>query len=248
KTEGGYHVYENGNFAGYGFSYDYYMTYDYCERFSGSMRTELMLKAMLLSDEQVKKYRYTMSNITTADFDYIYSNDLSGDAAALNETAAIKFSTDERGFSATVKRDSRSLVFFSVPYAEGWSATVNGKAAEIEEVNAGFMAVAVDKGTSVIRFDYYTPGLDTGIYVSLAALIVFLIYFIAVSIYTFSHKPQLNYPEGEQLLARWIETEAAAAKEDEDSLFEPSLLDKLEDIPDKPGDFGGFNVDKNVFD
>ena len=56
KTDGGYHVFENENFIGYGFSYDNYMTYDYCEQYGGQTRSKLMLKAILLTDSQVKKY------------------------------------------------------------------------------------------------------------------------------------------------------------------------------------------------
>lgn len=52
---------------------------------------------------------------------------------------------------------------FSVPYEEGWSATVNGKPAEVEKVSVGFMAVKVPAGTSQIRFNYRTPGLTLGI-------------------------------------------------------------------------------------
>ena len=68
KTDGGYHVFENKNYVGYGFSYDYYMTEDDCEDYSGEMRSRLMLKAVLLSKSQVKKYRGILKNVSHREY------------------------------------------------------------------------------------------------------------------------------------------------------------------------------------
>lgn len=252
KTSGGYTVYENKNFVGYGFSYDNYMTYDFCENYSGEMRSRLMLKALLLSDEQVKKYKDIMTDIADADYSVYDNTALAEDAAARNLTAANDFKTDNNGFSATVVRSKKSLAFFSVPYDSGWSATVDGKPVEIEKVNAGFMAVLVEPGTSIIRFNYKTPGLDTGIYISLGALIVFLIYFIACSIYYNTHPSDTKYPEGDALLATWRKDmmimETNTALED---LSDMSLLDKLDTDETlfiiKADNTDGFSVDTDLF-
>ena len=86
------------------------------------------------------------------------------------------FSYDNGGFSATFTGDRERLVFFSVPYEGGWSATVNGEPAVIEKVNVGFMAVLVPAGTSEIRFTYQTPGLALGAAVTLAGVLILLLY------------------------------------------------------------------------
>ena len=52
----------------------------------------------------------------------------------------------------------------------------NGEPAEIEKVNVGFMAVKVPAGTSEIRFDYYTPGLNAGIAATAGSVGIFLLY------------------------------------------------------------------------
>ena len=41
------------------------------------------------------------------------------------------FTWDHTGFEAAISLDAANLVFFSVPYDAGWSATVNGQPAEI---------------------------------------------------------------------------------------------------------------------
>lgn len=253
KTDGGYHVFENLNFVGYGFSYDNYMTYDYCDSLSGHTRSEMLLKAMLLTDEQIKKYGDIMTDILDTEFDG-FTGDFAEDAEKLADTSSYKFSTDNYGFSAEVRREKKSLVFFSVPYDEGWSATVDGKPVQIEKVNVGFMAVPVEAGRSVIRFNYRTPGLDVGINITLVSLIVFLIYFIVCSIYAGRRPSRVKYPEGDKLLESWREENETAAREDAES-EEPaplSLLDLLDEAdPPYPPDEnrnGGFTVNTDLFD
>ena len=55
KTSGNYYVYENQNYVPYGFSYDYYMSYKFCDDYSESLRSQLMLKAILLTDDQIEE-------------------------------------------------------------------------------------------------------------------------------------------------------------------------------------------------
>ena len=62
--------------------------------------------------------------------------------------ACSDFTYDSYGFTAHYTSDKERLVFFSVPYESGWTATVNGEPVDIENVNIGFMAVKVPAGTS----------------------------------------------------------------------------------------------------
>ncbi|MBO4432846.1 MAG: YfhO family protein [Clostridia bacterium] len=251
KTDGGYHIFENENFVGYGFSYENYMTYDYCEGYSGQSRSKLMLKAILLDDEQVKKYGRLMNDVEKSE-PFALDEEFPEDAAKLASTSASNFTVDNYGFGATVIRNRQSLVFFSVPYDKGWTATVNGEPAEIEKVNVGFMAVLVPPGKSVIRFDYYTPGLDMGIYISLVSLIVFLIYYIICSIYNRRHPSDTDYPEGDELIQRWYEENVKAADTEALDSFDVSLLDMLDEPTPEPetkeSDPGnGFSINTDLF-
>jgi uncharacterized membrane protein YfhO len=56
----------------------------------------------------------------------------------------------------------------------------NGKKAEIEKVNVGFMAVKVPEGASDIRFNYTTPGLKLGALVTLGGIALFALYYVLV--------------------------------------------------------------------
>ncbi len=268
NTSGGYYIYKNENYIPYGFSYDYYMSKSFCDEYSEESRTRLMLKAMLLSDEQIKKYSDYMTDIKTLDKKDFLAEDeqqltlslsdeqMKTDCSLLAKTSADNLNIDNNGFTLEVNRDKKSLVFISVPFDEGFTATVNGKTAKIEKVNVGFMAVAVDKGVSEIRFDYKTPGLDMGINITIVSLAVFLIYFLASSVYLKNRPDTTEYPEGDRLLKLWHKDDIAESAiknnidlEDITDLDKPSILDDLPDYIDEKDNFsGGFNIDTSIFD
>ena len=266
KTSGGYYIYENKNYIPYGFSYNYYMNYDFCDSYAESNRSYLMLKAILLTNEQIQKYGYLLENIEDLELPpYNYGEDgttlsltdeaMAYDCEQLKQTSADSFETDNNGFTAKVTRDKENLVFFSVPYDEGWSATVNGKEVEIEKVNVGFMAVKVDAGVSEIRFNYTAPGLVNGLLITGGACALLLIYILIWSIYKKHHSPENCYPEGEELIKKWREQDREDAikilSERFPEKIKESILDDNSDI-DIPrienGFEGGFKIDSDMLD
>lgn len=254
KTESGYYIYENENYIPYGFSYDYYMDYDFCDSYSEENRANLMLKALLLDDEQIEKYSSILKNAASINeetddpkrtlyFDY---ESYAYDCERLKETSAYYFETDNYGFTAKVDRDRENLVFFSIPYDEGWSATVNGMPCEIEKVNVGFMAVKVPTGTSEIRFNYQTPGLKHGLLITGSTTLIFIIYMLSFLIFKRKHSAENNYPEGDILLKSWVDIEKEQQMPVTQAPPEKSLLEKLSDDIEIPkldeGFEGGFKI------
>ncbi len=214
-SESGYNIYENKNYIPYGFSYNLYMSDEYCEQYSETDKAKLMLKAMLLSDEQIKKYGHMFEDIESYysgdNYLNLSYNTLERDCDALSKTSAIAFRTEKNSFTATVEREKETLVFFSIPYDDGWSAYVNGEQIDVEKVNVGFMAVPVGEGTSTIVFEYKTPGLGTGLVVSGAAVLLMIAY-----MYAFSRSKKVipEYPEGDELLAQWSRAEEIETDEE----------------------------------
>ena len=266
KTSGGYYIYENKNYIPYGFSYNYYMSYEFCDSYSKSDRASLMLKAVLLTDEQIKKYSYLLDNLENLELPpYYYEEEgtslsltdeaMAYDCEQLRETSADLFEIDNDGFTAKVTRDKDNLVFFSVPYDDGWTAYVNGKEAEIENVNVGFMAVKVGTGESEIRFVYRTPGLVNGLLITGGACIVLLLYILIWTIYKKNHSPDNCYPEGEQLIKEWRRQDREDALKILSERFpknpKESILDDNSDIniPHIENGFdGGFKIDSDILE
>ena len=259
KTSGNYYVYENKNYVSYGFSYDYYMSRQFCETYGKNMRTELMLKAILLTDSQIEKYGEYMTDIeelsigestqtggTAMRFTDV---DMANDAAKLRQTSAKEFTVDNNGFTARVERDKKSLVFFSVPYDKGWSATVNGKPVTVEKVNVGFMAVAVDEGESEIRFRYQNSGLVLGIVITMVSIFVFVVYMMISYLFTRHKVVDVEYPEGERLLSEWIEDDKLDEAMETQTEENQSLLDLLDQetiVPNQEYE-GGFIINQDIF-
>lgn len=176
KTEDGYDIWQNDGYIPYGFTYDYYISQENYEgMFARSDRDNLMLRAIVLSEEQIKKYSGILENLPEDKMTFTESNYLT-DCADRQANCSDEFSTDKDGFSAKITLDKQNLVFFSIPYDSGWSAYVNGEKVKIERVNVGFMAVLCDAGTSEIRFEYETPMFNTGVATTGVCLVVLSLY------------------------------------------------------------------------
>lgn len=210
ETCNDFDIYENECYIPMGFAYDSFVTEEEFEQVRGEHRTQAILYSMVLSHDQMKKY----SDITGYDeqeYSMLYG-EKPGDFESkvdsysygkiryteqcekLADSSCTDFEYTDGGFTA--KYDNKgddNLLFFSVPYSTGFSATVNGEAVDIEKVNYGFMAVKVPANTECdIVFTYQTPGLATGIVISLVALGVFAVYMTIVIIY---RKRKINKTE-----------------------------------------------------
>lgn len=176
-------VYENDNYIPMGFTYDKFMTESDFDKISTSTRHMYLTSFLVVPDEladecshymtQVRyEDRVVMSSSSNASLKLYGQNCIDRAASACTE-----FEYDSYGFTAvTPDMESGNYVFFSVPYEEGWSATVNGKPAEIVKAFYGFIAVECPEGINTIEFEYETPGLRYGAYISLAGLAIWLLY------------------------------------------------------------------------
>ncbi len=239
--EEGYDVYVNNNYLPYGFAYNYYMTEEQCDSYEDKQRSNMMLKAMLLNDEQIAKYGGLLKNLSDySGYDVIdpYSDpaynffcdeeEHERDVAELNKSAISSFTRTKKGFEAEITLDKDNLVFFSIPYDKGWSATVDGEPVSIEKVNKGFMAVLAKSGTNEITFTYTTPMGRLGVIITIIALIIWFIYFgVYLVLKRASKIDKVEYPEGEILLEQYknqiaeellLEAELNAQKEREEAL------------------------------
>ena len=174
-TQNGYDVWENQYFIPMGFSYDSYITREQYDKISENNRNLALLKAIVLSEEQAQSYGGILQQAQTDEFLYTEQAYFK-DCTARKATACSAFDYNSYGFSASFTAEKERLVFFSVPYESGWTATVNGSPVQIEKVNVGFMAVRVPAGTSQIVFHYQTPGLKWGAILTSCTVPIFVAY------------------------------------------------------------------------
>ena len=145
---------------------------------------------MVLDDEQALRYGDILNHFEGLNSVSYTESGYFADCLARRSMSCSSFERDNSGFTATIQADKDRLVFFSVPYESGWSATVNGEPAQIEQVNVGFMAVRVPAGESTIRFDYETPGLKLGACVTVGAFLLLGVYWLVTRRYDHAHPPK----------------------------------------------------------
>lgn len=83
------------------------------------------------------------------------------------------------GFSAVIELDKQDVVFFSVPYDEGFTIKVNGVKQTPIKANLSFMGIVCPQGRNHIEATYSTPLLREGVILSTIAFAL-LISFIVI--------------------------------------------------------------------
>ncbi len=73
-----------------------------------------------------------------------------------------------------INLDGDHILFFSIPYSGGWSATVDGKEQKPLQTGGGFMALPMSAGSHTVEMSYVTPGLVAGIWLSLLGVCLFI--------------------------------------------------------------------------
>lgn len=172
----GFDIWENEYYVPMGFTYDHYITKNEFEATNEKDRINAMMRAIVLDDDQVKEYQHILSPLRSDNKTYTEDSYLE-DCRNRAKLTCSSFTYTTSGFTAEMDSPKENLVFFSVPYEPGWSATVNGEAVDIETVNVGFMAVPVPQGEKVIiEFSFRTPGLIYGVLMTLFSSALLLVY------------------------------------------------------------------------
>lgn len=170
-----FEIYENKLYIPMGFGYDTFVSEKSLESKNKSIRERLLLNALVLNDEQIKKYGDILNEASSKVYN-LTKSDYELACREKQQNCADSFTWDSKGFEAKISLEKPELVFFSVPFSKGWSAEVNGKPVDVERVSYGFMAVKADKGDNVITFSYRTPGLYEGTAISIVSAVLLAIF------------------------------------------------------------------------
>lgn len=173
-TQNNFYVYQNDAFVPMGFTYGQYMTRETYDAQNKDTVNRLLMRAMVLTNEQIKKYQgqVAMEPILSDGLNHKSQEQYLKDCEERAKTSCYEFIPSTRGFTAKINLPKENLVFFSVPYDEGFTAYVDGQEAEVEKVNVGFMAVKVPAGDHSIEFRYMPAGFKKGAVLSLAGLVL----------------------------------------------------------------------------
>jgi uncharacterized membrane protein YfhO len=223
----GFNIYENDNWLPMGFDYEYGMDDEIYEGLENTQKVRMLVKAIYFDKEALERNSDILTAMTVDDLinfdDAAYKEEIS----RKKESACKTFEIDRYGFTATTSGERQRMVFFSVPYDKGWSATVNGKDVLIEKASTGFMAVRVPEGDAEIRFDYMAPGLINGIFITAAGAVLLLIYVLLPT--GRRKKPAFNSPRDIKLIADYkLDTDSRTDNFEDIIFHEDAFLPEAE--------------------
>ena len=172
----GYTLYHNDNYVPMGFTYDYYVTEATYEASVKTLRSNLLMRALVLEDEDVKAYGQYLTELPDTMLDDLHYDSYTQDCADRRAHSCSVFQMNNAGFHAEITLEKQNLVFFSVPYDDGFTAYVNGEKTDILQVDEGLMAVLCPAGASSIDFVYQAAGLSASRVVTAVAIPVWVVY------------------------------------------------------------------------
>ena len=172
----GYTLYHNDNYVPMGFTYDYYVTEATYQTSIKTLRSNLLMRALVLTDNDVAQYGKYLTELSEDMLNDLHYDSYTQDCADRRAHSCSVFQMNNAGFHAEITLDQANLVFFSVPYDDGFTAYVNGEKTDILQVDEGLMAVLCPAGASSIDFVYQAAGLSASRVVTAVAIPVWVVY------------------------------------------------------------------------
>ena len=173
-----YQIYHNDNWVPMGFTYEYYVTPEQLETVPQEERAQILMRALLLEEDQVETYAGLLEPLPEEELARRDAETYAADCADRRASAVTSFTATNTGFTARTNYADQELVFFSVPWDAGFTATVNGVPTVVEKVDNGLMAILVPAGEAEIQCTYHTPGLGLSAGISLAGVAVYGVYIL----------------------------------------------------------------------
>lgn len=100
---------------------------------------------------------------------------LSEKVSKLNEEHLKNIKIYTNKISGDIDVSKEKILCFSIPYSDGFHLKIDGKEEKLYNVNDAFMGCKVSAGHHEIELTYFTPGLLTGIFMSVIGFIIFFV-------------------------------------------------------------------------
>lgn len=184
-TVGDKAVYKNNQAMPLGFTYDQYMLKEDFDALSDTAKDIALLNALVLDNAagSLSQYNFPDPYYVMPLMDYnevLWENGV--DITDLYVSAVYDRSQEpfvveqfkQNRITGTIAAQEDKMMFFSIPYAKGWTLKINGATAPIEKVSIGFTGAEIAKGEHTIELSYRTPGLVIGGIMSLGGLLIYL--------------------------------------------------------------------------
>lgn len=157
-----------------GYTYNKYILHKDFKTIATDLQKDKCLFQAVVIDDSLKNSFKNFSQFdlkdTTTDltFDQLgqFTNNLKKDTLAINEHS-------QNSIKGKIKLDSQKLLFFSIPYDDGWMATVDGKEIKPLLVNIGFTGLLLDKGEHEVTLQFRPPYVRQSAWLSVAGILIY---------------------------------------------------------------------------
>jgi uncharacterized membrane protein YfhO len=166
-------VYRNRFSLPLGFCYDSYLTASRFSNLPQFHKDRAILKGVVIADDLEAQFSGLIPLNVSSPANESFLEGIEHDVLARRvETMSIE-SYGQNHVRGKVDIPAKRLLFFAIPYDQGWSARVDGNPTPLLRVNVGFMGLILEKGSHQVELQFQPPYLMAGVGVSLFSLVVY---------------------------------------------------------------------------
>ncbi len=173
-TFGDVRVFRNRYVLPLGFTYDAYIPYNEFHPLTRRQKTIALQRAFVAdSPAGTELDRFSRYVAPDSSVPYPWERYTADLAERKKDTLAIGLFSQNH-IRGTITVPKSKLLFFSIPYNKGWSATVDGMRVKPLLVTIGFLGIPLDKGSHTVELDYVPPYFYSGLLATIAGLLLYL--------------------------------------------------------------------------
>ena len=165
------------------FGYTYSATIDSAEmkKLTPTGRDLMLMQAAVVDAAAAKKYNLAKKTAKDSIGDITLQTVINGMASLVTDTlTALHFSQNK--ITAKANFSGEKLVYFSIPFDEGWTLLVDDKKADLLKVNFGFMGCVLGKGEHTLQLSFSPKHFALTGWLSIAGMVLF-VGFVGISWY-----------------------------------------------------------------
>lgn len=174
-TIGDVRIYKNKYVLPLGFTYQYKIDSKVFNQLPAHQKTAMLYKAAVINDSIFGQYATGLPQLTDSDTAVNYlDGEYVEDINKLKEdTLAISLFSNNR-IKGSINLPTRKVLFFSIPYSDGWSAKVDGQPYQLIRANIGFTGLVLNKGQHNVELTFRPTTFKYSIPISITSIVLYM--------------------------------------------------------------------------
>jgi uncharacterized membrane protein YfhO len=167
----------NKYFLPLGFTYDKVISYGDFKKLSILEKDMVLLKAFVIENGEKDIQDFDVLDTNNMKKDYTIK-EYGGDVDRLRRETMILTEHNQNSIKGTIQVSEKKLLFFSIPYDEGWTITIDGKKLKPKLINIGFMGVIISPGNHKVELSFRPPFLVSGTLIMILSFIFYMLFIL----------------------------------------------------------------------